>query len=612
MKFIKLYFLFIFIFSTYTRAQYNKTYHSSLSSNFYETTPIDIIDGGNSTKVVLNYSAMINPITGASTANLVNLRKFDFNGNVVFNLIDSVTDGNLYPKKVIKTPSDDYIIVGLVYYNESPNFGYWCPFAIKYDNNGVRIWSKIYSSSAFYKAQYNINLARIVSIQQVQDDVDESYIIVGPADGDYPVSYDADCLTNAFRIDANGNVIWNKKYGYSASNRFSFSNYFETIMDYPSCITYGNDGSTGKYFIAGGNEIAKFMVTDYNSYFFSIDKNGNIVDPYTIYSSPRYSFGYNGYFDNKTNRFLLTYTMGNNNLEPLPTVSQITVSQFDFLGLNHYSTDYYFNDSATENYAFYLTENFERNAYLISAWHVVNDEFALFRSYFNASLLSLDQTTMMPNFYHRYNIDAVSQTYGHIALPDPSNSFFRYPILAEKSYLSPSTVTKFNRLITTDDAGLSCGVVFDDIIHRNLSLTFTPKPYDQFILSNISRSFHPTICYLIDSITDCDTLIDPHLYRKLLTDSPLYGDIADISVLPTLVESGVSFLNIGVEFFQNSTINVSIYSMDGRCLTNRSFEYSSGLRNFRYDISSLDPGVYIAKIILSGTLISKSIKFTKL
>jgi hypothetical protein len=187
--------------------------------------------------------------------------KLDGNGNKIWEKNYSA-EGWDEASSIQQTKDGGYIVAGwtksfgpnerVVY----PIYGivYWDVYIIKLNVNGNKIWEKIYKGGSFgnLESLYTTTDNWVYSIQQTKDG---GYIVAGWTSG-YKVKGENVYI---IKLDANGNKVWEKKYGGE--------DYYRAYS-----IQQTKDGG---YIVAG--ETNSFGEGDYDVYIIKLDENGNLT-----------------------------------------------------------------------------------------------------------------------------------------------------------------------------------------------------------------------------------------------------------------------------------------------------------------------------------------------
>lgn len=568
-------------------AQYNKTYISTINGSQVQSTAIDIVDAGNGEACVLSGAGVAGGLPS------IVLRKHDFNGNILFETAHTPHVNFFYAEKMVLTPNGEYIVVGTHYDAANVNN----PFAARFDNSGNILWFHVYPSNSTWTS-YSGSFAR-VCIVRAEDDPAESYIITAPGDQFYPTTWNDDIVVNALKIDAGGIPVWNKKYALPAADRNGTYAGFTSIDDLPNTLCYGTDGGMHKYLIAGTT--VKNVLSE-RGFQFSIDGNGNIVDQYTEYFISGYPFGHDALFDPATQQFVLTFTMGNNNLAPPVTVSEIAVLKLNFGTLGIVSYDYYWDNNAVENYGVSIKENAPRDAYIIASW--VSNPLSVNQSIINTALLKIDKSGT-PFFLKRYNEDTYSWPSAIISLTDPLSGTENY-VTAGYAHFNNDT-----RIYSTDVNGDVCGVI--DVQPSHNGYDYGPAPYSYSEAPFPPNFFRENVQIenLQTQITDCANAPNPSQYKSKPAGITANTAVKDVKVYPTILTQNnkVIFETIG----NNGTdMLAELYTIDGRKAGSITFSLTAGLNTGIWDIPAQQAGNYFIRISTADKSLNKTVKITKL
>lgn len=584
-----------------TQAQYNKTYEASIAGAALYSSPIDIVETGNGSTCVLSPAS-------DGTKGLVLLRKVDNLGNIIFETMHDLGNTRHYFTKLLHTNNDEYIAVGFyvmpaTHPNPAYNYAYQ-PFATKFDNAGNHVWTKVYQVSLTYWPSINSNYGR-VNITKTPDEIDaETYILTYPADQDvYPLpptgspgpQVNADVTIGALKIDANGNVWWNYKYYIPQMSRPA--GLYEN-RDYPNTLVYGN----GKYFIAGTTiRHATTYHQDINFYM-SIDNMGNIVDDYRTFTAPGYNFRHDAIFDQATNEFVMTYTLGAYYYPGSNSASEIAITKVDAGTFNINTTAYYYDADAIENYGFDIKETPAHDAYVLACRTdgSVTDPLMVI----TASLLKVDKNNT-PILYKSYNVHRYQYARGLATYINPATGI--------ENYAMCTSADDDTRMITADNNLSVCGE-YDRPVTWGYENTVADPPVQY------NRSFYCNTITLVgipvgftSNITDCDLSgTKTSEYRLATSVNNVDKNANAVVVYPTLLTSGDNRMNIELTADNNSQLNVTAISIDGRVVFNYKIQANKGSNKLVFEIPDLAPGNYVLKINSEDNIIQKTQRISKL
>lgn len=602
-----------------SQAQFNKTYQTYVNGSYNRVQTIDMVDDGSDGTCVL---ARLHNTVFNTMENIL-LRRLDASGNVIFSTScykPKTNTGFLSPSSLVRTDNNEYIVAGMWLGVTLPSLpGVTSnPFAARFSSTGALIWLQVYHSNTA-GFNYNGNFEK-TSIVKARDGNPDEYIIVAPGlpsyySGPYPAPYANDVVLNAIKIDGAGNAIWNQKYDLGAGRGGAP---YSDIQDLPHTLVYGGEmeeggeggGSLiGKYFIAGTT-----IKDAYNYYNFqmAIDGNGAIVNQYRQFYVPTYPMHQNAIYDNLTNEFVMTYTMGNNSIAGNPTVSQIAVAKFDFANLNCANTDYYWQGGVVENYGVSIKQNHDLDAYVIACFQahdtIMHDSnmYSTYFSTYNISMLKIDKFTT-PVFFKRYNVFAFSFPAAIECIKGTDDIPENYVIAGTRSNFTVPAIDDM-RVIRTDVNGVTCGSEEIPVEQGNMPIDLEEIPYSDFMVGPSSDIITPAIQSISEDITVCVDSDNPRYYKVISSAQ----DPATINVYPTLMQAGESTVHIDAYAAAKQTVDVLLLGADGRTIARQSFDLSDGLSKLNWNLPSLLPGTYVLDIRSQDKSLHQTIRLSKL
>lgn len=549
-------------------AQYVRTYQS-FNPAAMPVGAVDLIAASPNTSVLLATDITYDPVTGTLPYDNILLRELDYNGNILFETLHRAPSLYVMPQRVIHAASGGYIVVGTCSPRTAPFIQQ--PFAARFDNAGTFLWMKEYACNMASYA--DSRLGKGVCIEQVQDAPGESYIIAASGQQTILPAYDQDCILNVLRIDGAGGVIWDKKYSVSMATRSAIGAPAMTALRIsPSVIRYG----LGKYLIAGAGESipgggAAFLM--------SIDNSGAIVDNFRQVIVPTYSLNHDVIFDPVNNNFVMAYTMGDNNLVGVPTASEITLSRFDAVTLNHLRSDYYWVDQTTENYSMGIMQDKGYKDYFISCSIMPASGSTIPER--NTCLLRVDKLTGNAEFFKRFNIYtgtlAATQP---VSISDPLTGKEQFVFAASKD------ATKEIRMIATDVNGNTCGAEEYPIGQRPVVPVFSSLPHGDYDVVCMPAYRFPVSVPLSTTFDQCSG-----------TGSQ-YKGVAEMAmessfkVYPTLLDKGNDLVKLEVITKSATRLDIVLVGMDGRQVATHSFALSEGAQTLSWTLPGLASGIY--------------------
>ncbi len=577
---------------------YVRTYSTNIAGNPVSNWTLDIIDASGGSNA---YSCLLQ---ADASNNRVFLKKLDFNGNIILDKALECLGGTIAPQHVIRTSNGEYIVVG--YYSDGATNR--CPFAARFDANFNNLWFHYYP---YTPMMYTWVTRGEVVIAKVEDDPGKEGYIISAAVGDAPSSSPCGNLTNsdinALRIDGSGTIVWNKIFKELTAlttppnaNCYSYTTSVKTIA-------YGNNGSgKGKYFIGGMKDksVVWGPITYYNFYM-SVDNTGNIVDPEEDFTVPSGPANMRAIYDNTSNEFVISYTMGNNGLVGFPTVSEVAIlkkgySAFTMGGL----TSYYYVPTMTENYCYGICEDQTRTHYLMSGW-VSNAGMG------NMCIWQVDKNLAAATL-HRYNINTYTMpSTGIFSVTDNSGSPVENHIMAGDRF-NNNTLLHETRVISADVNDEACGFVQETVGVGTINNTLVPVSL--WDVNNFENPGTPTTKTVTISSTfdDCDFYSisnNPDNYKNAIASSE---KVTALKIYPTLLDEGNNTVIFDAYTEDRTTITLSIYNMEGKKMDTKTFDLDFGANRLSWTLPALLPGSYVISSISGNKDLNKTIRISKL
>lgn len=587
------------ISATVGTAQYNKTFETDADGLIVSGASLDIAPAGPYSQCVLsNISQFPKEYGFAADYNLINFKRVDNGGNTFWDRTYQTMDENFkfQPSRLIRTSDGGFIATGRIVTPDFIN-----PCAIKVDSTGTLEWNHLYySNTTLFDDQPE------TAISRVTDDSSgvESYIIVrtGVSD-DWQHPYDV--TVNALRIQANGQLIWNRKYNLGDRN---FGD--KIVKDYPRTVTEVPDSTGNFYFIAGTrlNQDSSGHAIDSSLFFMGIDKDGHITRAYrhiNIKGIPKHQ---DALFD--TSRFdssiVLSYTHANSRLVN-NNRSQIGVMKLD-KSLNIKMMNYYYAQGIVENQAARISLNAANNAYVIAC----NTKDSL--SYYNENiaLLKLNKAGT-PVFYNNYNIARHTKANSILKIDSSAGPEYYHIVgLRESDHYDPSTGDALTdkRLLKTDASGNACGVNYLNPRWQSYRDTLIFRGYYETDADNmeVMEMQEIDVLYLP---SNCDSANAPY-FKNGPVKATAVQQAVKVTVYPTLLQSGDQQLNIATMLTEHTGLNATLYSIDGRKVATMSFNPGKGNAVSQWPLQQLNSGTYVVHVVNSKGTIQEQFRITKL
>lgn len=192
--------------------------------------------------------------------------KMDILGNIMWNRIIGGSN-NDRAKDVIQTADGNYVVAGITSSSNSgdvtdTNHGYDDCWIVKLDGNGNIIWQRLYGS------------ADREELSEIRETTDGGFIVAastsGSANGDVIGTNHGNYDYWAIKLNANGNMVWNKLYGGDGSDHATS---LQVTAD-NGFIMVGESSSSANGDVTEHNHSWSFF---YDLWIVRLDASGNIL-----------------------------------------------------------------------------------------------------------------------------------------------------------------------------------------------------------------------------------------------------------------------------------------------------------------------------------------------
>jgi hypothetical protein len=501
--------------------------------------------------------------------------KQDENGNTIFNNRifpnNSPKDGFTEVKAMIEMEDKCILIAGYYYYDDSYIMQ---PFLVKIDANGTYQWTRWYpvNSTDFKGHQFNK-----ISLARVEDDEKENYFIVSCADSD--ANPDRDEVVNVIKVDADGNLIWTKKYFDYEEHHYSFSNR-------PGDIAFSKEDKM--YMITGWRQEAGRSLED-KMFFFGIDRDGNVVTYFKTLAVPGVPYNQDMVFDPNTRYFAVAFTHGD--LDPnvynftYSTVGLVTIDA----NLNVNLHKMYWHIDAKENRGFSISLS-ESTDYVIGC-----DTYDGNYRGRNPSLMRVSNTGILMRI-RKYNIQDDALFGHHCNTFNRSNGTEGFVLVAEnKTDL---------RVIRTDQDFYTCGErdycrITEDYDFKEELFKYYPKEIGDI------KKYEAKVKELRPKERECSDF-NWESYRAANTTgivTTLSANESGLTIYPSQISLSKPVLTINNP--NDADLTLQLLDINGKLVYSKT-TIENGVNTLNLSGNSLSEGVYLVKYqdkngSLSGT-----------
>ncbi len=365
-------------------AQFDNTYDVNFTpSSLAPGRIIETSDGG---------TVFVNSSYGSNIGYFV-ATKLDPGGSVIWSRtimpFAPLTENIYNVTALVETDDNGILIAGFINYNQNmPR-----PIAVKLNSSGVFLWCQMYDVNTAPVAALNQNK---ISIIRVQDDPNESYFIVSNSYAEINNSNNSTAV-NVIKIDANGGMIWSKKY-YD----WNWASSYPIVRDIPGDIAFSP--ADNLYMITGRREQWTVSAT-HEMFFFGIDMDGNLLTPFKTITTPGYPAEQDMVYNPTNNRFGISLLHGNTGYSGDPcVVSGIGLVEID-AGLTIWLANFYwpFTDGV-ENYGHSISLGSGGAEYVIACFNYKSGDCGSTGTRVPA-FLKIDAPSGNPMWFMRYHLN---------------------------------------------------------------------------------------------------------------------------------------------------------------------------------------------------------------
>ncbi|MBS1687177.1 MAG: hypothetical protein JSS96_00520 [Bacteroidetes bacterium] len=491
------------------------------------------------------------------------------------------TTVTLEAQKVLKNVNGYYIVAG--YIGSSVNSIPTNPFVAKINPSGAVVWAYGYNTNTKLPPNNFVDtVSRVCIVDNVDSLGNPVYIVSAPSNESITSAFPSDAYINIFKIDDNGNLVWNFKYFPAGRSSAPYA----TLKEAPSTLIKISDNS---YFISGRrDEIGRTGADSTSMFLMMFDNNGNITKSYRKFGLNNSSLELQDaafYSDS----IYIVYKINNQRLIANPPYGLIGITNVD-LNLTHLFTKYYNYPGASYLYGSSIKATSD-NHFVIGC--VAEENSGATPA--NAILkISPDGT---PVFFKKYNwLSQTSTNQRKYIVRKGTSPFETYTLLSDFNSGFSSV-----RLLTTNQSGVACGEL-------DTFISATKVAPSQVIISYTKMGYFGkfTVPLTADSLfsnpTPCDTSNPGHK-----SPDAYVMDNNELKVYPTLFyESGAKKVYFELYSNERSRMTVRLFSIDGRKLFEGNLSVAMGTNKIACDFPALQPGNYF--ITTSG----QDVSFNKL
>jgi|GEM_PF-6610478 len=474
-------------------------------------------------------------------------------------------------QKVIQNGSGEYLVAG--YIGSQVDNIPTNPFVAKFTATGSFLWAYGYNSNTKLPPNNFVDSISRVNIVATNDSLGNPvYIIVSQSNEDRTSPFPSDAHLNIFKIDDNGNLIWN--YKYLPTGRSSAP--YAILKEAPSAIAKISENA---YFIAGHRDEISASGTDSISMFcLNIDRNGNIINNYKKITFKNSSPELQDAVYNADSVYLV-YRLNKQTLTSGPT-SIMGLTNLD-VNLNLLFTKYYTYHAASDVFGASIKATSDKH-YVIGCY--ADEGFgsasnAILKVAADGSVVFFKKYNWLTRAINNIRKDIVS--YGTSPLET-------YTLLGDY-YNGVSSV----RLLSTDQSGNTCGVLDSGIVATKYVPAQFIIPYTRtaltgrFVINLVQDTLYtnPTPC---DSTNPGykDAYVGANTNNAFLQSS--------FKVYPTLLpaySSNTIFLELNSD--KETILRTCIYSIEGKKLFEKNFALAIGSNKLSFKMPLNYPGNYI-------------------
>lgn len=496
------------------------------------------------------------------------------------------TTVTLEAQKIIQNINGYYIVAGYIgsLVNNIPTN----PFVAKLTPSGSVVWAYGYNTNTKLPPNNFIDsISRVCLVDNIDSLGKPIYIISAPSNEGVSSAFPSDAYVNIFKIDDNGNLIWN--YKYLPAGRASAP--YATLKEAPSTLIKISDNA---YFLSGHrDEISRTGVDSSTMFLMIFDNNGNITKSYRKLGLNNSSLELQDAVL-YTDSIYIVYKINNQKLITSPPYSLIGITNVD-LNLTHLFTKYYNYSGASYIYGSSIKTTTDNH---LVVGCVAKENTGLTPASNAILKINPDGT---PVFFKKYNwLSSTSTNERKYLIRSGTSPLETYTLLSDFGGATQSI-----RLLATNQSGITCGVLDSAITATKAVPAQIVIPYSK--ISYFGRfAMALTVDTLFTNPIPCDTA-NPGYKTTMASE---VGN-NELKVYPTLY-SGTGLKTVYFELYSKecSKLTVRLFSIDGRKLFDANLALTAGTNKIACDIPIYQPGNYFIATSGANVIYNKVTRIT--
>lgn len=498
------------------------------------------------------------------------LTRTDNTGNVIRTVLLHHVNHN---GKLVETFDGGVLLAA--YQNDDKELGIY-----KFDAALNLLWSRYVPIGAAVQA-----IRSRIDIEKTTIADEEKYFILCASATYYPQYENTDAAFSLVCVKDDGNLLWHRKY--ADANRLSSG--ISTVRDMPSGITSVLNGNKRWFLLAGARE--EWSPSPAHSLFLQlVDENGAIISQFKKVSTT----GKPNHVDltNDTKTFICSFTDENSTISGDPVNASGICLMPVPLNLTPGFVRYFWQPQTVENYALSI-RRISNGDYVLGCHGGVGNN----NPTDNISLLRLTASTLLPQYYKRFNVEKRTANYNELAV-DASN--YNYLVGTVYPGLPGTPYPDFKyRVIKSDPSGNACGAISYPLSYTNYPPVLQPYMYQAKDYADIYHQ-EPVIDEVSLIKDNCDPAGNYNTYNGKAAGWPL--TTTTLKVYPSLLEAGDRSVHCEISTASPARVTIRVYNVLGQLVNSREDHIAAGNTALEVSAETWTKGMHFVRVYLDGKL----------